>query len=311
MHQDALEKSILRTLVYFDIFSLPLKAEELFNFLWRPPALSKDEFLLGLEILVSHGKIGKLNDYYFLPGKELIVGGHLLKKEICAKKMKVARRAARLLSFIPFLNAIFLCNSVAIGTATEKSDIDFLIVVTPGRVWLVRALVNFLLRITGMRTYGSKLANRVCLSFFVDEKSLDFSDLRSTEEDVHFAYWLHQTIPLFDPYYLYRDFINHNQWTVRYLSYVRNNKAAAPLVALGNGKRIWRRLWEKFWTGWYGDILERQAEGLGRQRMKLSLKEKAEKGDKGVVLSKKVIKLHEDDRRLAIKEEWVKKHGQG
>lgn len=307
MNTDALKKTILRTLVYFDIFSLPLKGEELFNFLWRPPALNKNEFFSGLEILVGQGKVGRQDGYYFLPNKESIVSDHLIKKEICAKKMKRAKRAARLLSFVPFLNAIFLCNSVAAGTATEKSDIDFLIVVTPGRLWLVRAIVNFLLRLTGKRTYGKKLANRICLSFFVDEKSLDFSNLRSTEEDIHFAYWTHQTVPLFDPYYLWREFIKANQWTVRYLPHVRDNKWTPPLVMLGNGKRIWRRTWEKFWTGWYGDLLERQADGLGRQGMKLSLKGKAELNDKGVVLSKKVIKLHEDDKRLAVREEWVKR----
>ncbi len=308
MNIDALEKSILRTLVYFDIFSLPLKEEEFYNLLWRPPALSKNDFFAGLKVLIKDGVVGKRGDFYFLPGKESVIDDHLIRKEICLKKMRVARRAARLLSFVPFLNAIFLCNSVAAGTATEKSDIDFLIIVTPGRLWLVRVLVNFVLRITGMRTYGLKLANRVCLSFFVDEKSLDFSDLRSTEEDIHFAYWLHQTVPLFDPYYLWRKFINLNQWTVRYLPYVRNNKAILPIVLLSNGKRIWRRMWERIWTGWYGDLLERQAESLGRQKMKLSLKEKAEAEGKDVVLSKRVIKLHEDDRRLAVREEWLKKH---
>ena len=309
MNIAALEKSILKTLVYFDIFSLPLKAEELFNFLWRPPALGKDIFFSSLKILVEQGKIREQGGYYFLPERDSIVSNHLVNRAICAEKMKIAKRAARLLSFIPFLNAIFLCNSVAAGTATEKSDIDFLIIVTPGRLWLVRALANFLLRVVGMRTYGTRLADRVCLSFFVDKGSLNFSDLRSTEEDIHFAFWLHQTIPLFDPFYLWREFIKANQWTTRYLPYVRNrnNDDVSSSVSFSNGKRIWRRTWERFWAGWYGDLLERQAEGLGRQRIKLSLKEKVELGDKNVVLSKKVIKLHENDSRLIVKEEWFKR----
>lgn len=307
MNQAPLGKSILRTLAYFDIFSFPLTAEEIFNFLWRPPALGKDDFINGLEILVNQGSVGKKDDYYFLSRREMIVAERLDREKICAKKIKKAERAARILSIVPFLNAIFLCNSVAAGTATEKSDIDFFIVAAPGRLWLVRALANFLLRLTGMRTYGTKLANRVCLSFFTDEKSINFSDLRFVEEDIYFAYWIHQLVPLFDPYGIGRDLINANQWTVRYLPYIRNVKRKSPIIKLGNGKRTWRRIWEKFWFGWYGDLLENQAEGLGRQKMKFSIKEKAKLGDKRIVLGKNIIKLHEGDRRQEIRDEWVGK----
>jgi len=307
MNLAPLEQSILRTLAYFDLFSFPLSAEELYCFLWRPPALAKDDFLNQLNFLVEQKKIGNQDGFYFLLGTEANVAERIRREKISEKKMKKARRAARLLSLVPFLNAVFLCNSVAAGTANEKSDIDFLVITYPGRLWIVRSLSNFLLRITGMRTYGNSLANRVCLSFFVTEKKMDLANLRATEEDIHFAYWLHQTIPLFDPYYLWRDFIKANQWTARYLPYVKNYKKEVALVKLSKGANIWRRIWERFWQGWYGDLIEKQAEALGRQKMKLSVKEKAEKGDNSVVLNNGVIKLHEDDSRLRVKAEWEEK----
>lgn len=307
MNQTALEKSILRTLAYFDIFSVPMQFNELYRFLWRPPAISQDDFLVGLKLLVDEGKIAKRDDFYFLPEREQIVDEVLIKKEICAKKIKIARRAARVLSWIPFLNAVFLCNSVASGIATKKSDIDFLIVTAPGRLWLARTLANFWLRLLRLRTFGNKKADRVCLSFFVDEKNLDFSSLRVVEEDIHFAYWLHQTVPVFDPYFLWRDFINKNQWTVRYMPHRNNDSKIEPMIVWGKFAKWWRGIWEKFWQGWYGDLLEQQAEGLGRQKLKLQVKEKALLGDNGVVLSKRVVKLHENDKRMEIRNQWLEK----
>jgi len=307
MNQNALEKSVLKTLSYFDIFSFPLNADELFYFLWCPPALSKEDFLMGLNLMVEQKRISASDGYYFLLGREKIIEIRLEREKISERKIKKAIRAARLLSIIPFLNAIFLCNSVASGTATEKSDIDFLIVTTPGRIWVVRALANFLLRITGMRTYGKHLANRICLSFFVTEKKLDFASLRALDEDIHFAYWLHQTIPLFDPYYLWRDFIKANQWTMRYLPYIKNYKKEITPIKFSLFARSWRKIWEKFWQGWYGDLIERQAEGLERQKMKLSLKDKAELESTDVVLNDNIIKLHEEDKRKLYYDEWKKK----
>ena len=40
-----LEQAILRTLIYFDLASFPLTKEELFAFLWQPPAIGYEEFL--------------------------------------------------------------------------------------------------------------------------------------------------------------------------------------------------------------------------------------------------------------------------
>lgn len=307
MNQTALEKSILRTLVYFDIFSVPLCSDELYRFLWRPPAISQDDFLVNLKMLVDGGRIGKRDGFYFLPGRQQVVDEVLIRKEICAKKMKIVKRAARVLSWVPFLNAVFLCNSVASGIATEKSDIDFLIVSAPGRLWLVRTLSNFLLRLLCLRTFGDKKSDRVCLSFFVDEKNLDLSSLRAVDEDIHFACWLHQTIPVFDPYFLWRNFINKNQWTVRYMPYRNNDSKIEPMIVWGKFAKWWRGIWEKFWQGWYGDLLEQQAEGLGRQKLKLSIKEKALLGDNGIVLNRGVVKLHEDDARIKIKNQWLEK----
>jgi len=307
MNISALEKSVLKTLVYFDIFSFPLTAEELFYFLWCPPALTKEDFFSGIKILVEQEKIFTQDGFYFLPGRQEIISNRLNKKVILEKKIKKARRAARLLSFVPFLKAVFLCNSVAAGTANKDSDIDFLIITSPGRIWLVRALANFLLRIVGWRTYGKKLANRVCLSFFVDENNLDFSNLRASEEDIHFAYWVHQTIPLFNLNNLWSNFIKFNQWTVRYLPYIRNWEKDEETIVWGRGAQIWRKIWETFWRGWYGDLIEKQTEGLGKQKMKINIKEKAKTDDKSVVLTSGIIKLHEHDSRIVVREKWLEK----
>ena len=71
--------------------------------------------------------------------------------------------------------------------------------------------------------------------------------------------------------------------------------------------RIWKKAWEKMWEGGYGNLLEKQAREWQMMKMRLSVKEKADKGDKGIVLADGVIKLHENDTRVGRRESWKKK----
>jgi predicted nucleotidyltransferase len=46
---------------------------------------------------------------------------------------------ARLYRSIPFVEQIYLCNSITFNALHEGSDIDILIITKPGMLWLARA----------------------------------------------------------------------------------------------------------------------------------------------------------------------------
>lgn len=224
-----------------------------------------------------------------------------------ADKLKIARRATKLIRSAPFSRAIFACNSVGAGAATADSDIDFFIITAPGRIWIVRLFTNLILRLFGLRTYGDRRANKVCLSFYVDFNHLNFSPWRVADDDIYLAYWLYQLTALYDPDNYYQRLLSANGWTKEFLpqaAKLAGNFAAGKITRWG---AAWKKIWEKMWSKTYGDLLERQAKALQRQKLKLSLKEAAARGNGAVVIEDGIIKLHENDRRTEYREKWLSK----
>ena len=68
----------------------------------------------------------------FLPGREVTVEKRRERLLISELKMKLACRAAKKIRAVPFVKAIFVCNSVGTEQAKAKGDIDFLLSPRPG-----------------------------------------------------------------------------------------------------------------------------------------------------------------------------------
>jgi len=297
-----LHASILKTLAYFDLFSYSLTKEELYGFLWQEK-ISYPDFLDALNSSASGWE--EKDGYYFLAGRSALVENRRRRLVVSEIKLKIARRAAKKIKVVPFLRAIFVCNSVGAGLAGKESDIDFFIVTTPGRLWLVRFLTNLILKIFRLRTYGERRQDKICLSFFVDENSLDLAPLKAVAEDVHFAFWLYQMTPIYDPRNYYGKFLAANRWVNEFLPNIKKETFSPMAFSLPDaGSGFLKKIWEKILSGWLGDFKERALKSFQLIWLKPSLKEAAKRGDSGVVLVDNVFKSHDNDNRKEIWERW-------
>lgn len=84
-----------------------------------------------------------------------------------------AVRVAQFLSIVPFLRMIGLNGSLARGKIRETSDIDFLVVSTPGRLFTVRFLITIIVHMFGLRRYGPYIAGRICLNRYQTTDQLE------------------------------------------------------------------------------------------------------------------------------------------
>lgn len=307
MNNDSLKQAIIRTLVYFDLSNYPLTSTEIKNWLYRCEVQEFSGLLNVLDEMVNQHQIEEKFSFYYLPGREEAVENRRRNLVISELKLKKARRAVKFIRCVPFLRAIFVCNTVAAGTAQDVSDIDFFIIAQHDRVWLVRFFTNIILRLFNLRTYGDKNSDKICLSFFVDDNNLNLEKLKATENDIHFAYWITQMIPIFDPYGYWKKFLTANYWLKDYFPNLLNNYLFINLVESGKIAKVWKKAWEIMWFGAYGNLLEKQAHDWQIMKIKLSTKEKAELNDNGVVLNSGVIKLHENDTRKNCAEQWEEK----
>ena len=307
MFLNTLEKSILRTLAYFNLSSYPLTSNEIWQFLHNQIVNDLKNILDALESLKNKNLINEKFGYYFLSGQEEIVEKRRTQLVISELKLKKARQAVRFIRGVPFLKAVFICNTVSAGTAANNSDVDFFVITEKNRLYIVRFFTNLILRLFGLRTYGRKTADRICLSFFIDDQNLNLEKLKALKEDIHFAYWIAQMVPIYDPQNYFKKFLSANYWIKEYLPNFSFQTQYQTLVLENKFLSIWQKIWQVMWQGAYGNLIETQARDWQLLKMKLSVKDKAKIGDNGVIINGGVVKLHENDTRQSIHDVWQKK----
>ncbi len=176
-----MNENILATLAYYDVLDFPLKAEEIFKYLIRIEASDtnlQNETLTSLkknlDQLVLDREIDYHQSYYFLPDREFIVPLRLKKEKISEKKWKKATAAIRKLMFLPNIEAIFASGSLSFGNCDELSDLDILIVVRHGKIWLTRLLMLFVLSFfRARRKHFEKISpDKICPNHYLTTSAL-------------------------------------------------------------------------------------------------------------------------------------------
>jgi len=206
-----LEKAILKTLAYFQIFSYPLTSTEIWKWLYRPSRAHSfrevKDCLLSSKILQS--EIVRQEGFYCLNGSEHTVYLRKQNNNLAERKFYKACRLLRFFRFVPFIKMIAICNSLAYSNAREDSDIDIFIVSQKNKIWLARFWAVIIVRLLGRRPQEDNNKDTFCLSFFVTEDSLDVSSI-CLKNDVYMPYWMAQLMPIYDPGDYYQKFLDEN-----------------------------------------------------------------------------------------------------
>ncbi|MBU1092736.1 nucleotidyltransferase domain-containing protein [Patescibacteria group bacterium] len=121
-----------------------------------------------------------------------------------------ARLAGKILRFVPFLRLAALNGSIVRGVENKQSDIDILIIARAGRLYTCRAFAAAFIHLTGWRRHGKKVAGRLCLNCYLNDKSPNiFPHRKNSAKKVAKAY--KYLIPLVDDGIL-RKFYKINRW---------------------------------------------------------------------------------------------------
>ena len=300
--------NILKTLAYFDIFNTPLTREELSHWLWEEKVNDYTDFARRLNNLEKEKKIAKKYGFYFFPGREEIINTSQRAVSIVEEKMQIAVRAGKKIRWIPFVEAIFVCNTVAGGGVKKESDIDVFIIIKNGRLWLSRLLTTIALSIFSLRRNKKRIANKICLSFYATNDGLDFSKIKIADPDIYLIYWLENLIPVYDPNNALKKIKYKNQWAKKYLPNADSNYQTLYRWTVTDSKlsKAVRSFFEKIWQEGYGDLLENQAKKIQQTKIKLNFSNPNKENKLGVIINDHMLKFHENDRREQFQNEWLK-----
>jgi predicted nucleotidyltransferase len=169
MNQAQVKENILRTLLYYDIFSHPLKPEEIFIFLPKN-SLSKPDILSMINSFSSDDEchFAEKDGYVYIKPNEHYIQLRR-KKEKCSRRMwRAARFMTHVIKRFPFVRAVFISGSLSKNSSEEISDIDFMIVTKTGRLWISRTLLILFKKIFLLNSY-----KYFCLNYFITEDNLE------------------------------------------------------------------------------------------------------------------------------------------
>ncbi|HWA35000.1 MAG TPA: hypothetical protein VG737_12755, partial [Cyclobacteriaceae bacterium] len=197
------EKSILLTLLYFDIFHYPLTEKEILKFL---PSVLTGSLCESLSALTQQKCIFELNGFYSLRQDPALISRRCAGNSLAEDKMRTAQKFSALIAGFPFVRSVMLSGSISKGYMDASSDIDYFIITEKGRLWLVRTAMALFRRVF---LFNSR--KYFCTNYFIDCEHLEIE-----EKNIFTAIETSTLKPMFGRKYVYR-FQAANQWYHQFL----------------------------------------------------------------------------------------------
>ena len=179
-----LEYSILKVLVYSDIFRYPLTKAEIISFLDQ--TADEKEVNDSFAMLLGTEKIFKLDDFYSLQNDTSLVLRRKKGNEEAARLQIVAKKIATLIYKFPYVRAVGISGSVSKNFADEQADIDYFIITKANRLWIARTFLHLFKKIPFLKNRNE----HYCMNYFIDE-----AELVIEEKNIYTATELYTVIP--------------------------------------------------------------------------------------------------------------------
>jgi hypothetical protein len=169
---EILKKNILKTLLYYDIFSHPLRSDEVYTFLPQN-TISKDDISGFLKTLASDpgSPLAEKNGYYYIKPKETSVETRIAKEKHSRKMWRYARLVTHIIKRFPFIRAAMVTGSLSKNSSDSSSDLDFMVITTKNRLWIARTMLMLFKKIFLFNSYKF-----FCINYYISEDFLEIEN---------------------------------------------------------------------------------------------------------------------------------------
>lgn len=195
------------SIIYHDLFDYPLSSAELIKWV----AGERVDIPMEDTNLFVYKK-----GLFYLAGREGLLLKRAMRKRASKRKFDIAKRAANLLSRVPTIKAVALTGALAMGNATDESDIDLMIITKKDTLWITRIISLIALRFFGfdVRRYGERdEKDKLCLNIWLDETNLSWDKKR---RNIYTAHEIAQAKPLVSKQVTFDRFLDKNSWIKEY-----------------------------------------------------------------------------------------------
>lgn len=232
-----LDQAVLYTLAYTTQFHYPLTPAELSDRLIFK--LSESQVLLAkasrseiaqtISKLLKRRLLIKQGSYLTLPGFEFTANTRDQRQAYAAARQPELTEFVALSQACPWVEAVFVTGSLAMGNADKDDDVDFMIVTQPGRLWLTRLwLLWQAMRRGKRRSFQGEEKGSWCFNLWLESQHLG---IFAEQASLYTAYELLQAQPLWDRAGIAPALIEENYWAKSYISRAAKWQAARQLRA--------------------------------------------------------------------------------
>lgn len=212
MTPHTLDLAIVQTLAYADVFNFPMTAAEVHHFLIGHRVTCSDvQQALGHPSawLCEYVQVGMIDDepYYALQmASPQIFLQRQQRKAISAILWQKAERYGAWLGRLPFVRMVAITGALSVqNVSNSNDDLDYILVVQSGRVWLARLFAVALVR------YAHLWRVTLCPNYVLATEAMAQSNA-----DLFLAHEITQMIPLVG-HDLYQDMRALNGWAIEFL----------------------------------------------------------------------------------------------
>lgn len=210
-----MEKAILKTLIYADIFDYPLTVFEIHKWLIGRKAQLR-EMKQVLDRLVKSYKVQVKSEYYVLFGRDELVAKRRRRKKQSEWYLKKAKALTTILKLIPWIKLVGVSGGLAMENADKVDDIDLILITNKKRLWISRFLALVLLSFTGQRRKVGesehKTSGKLCLNILLED-----SRLEQGSKDIFVAHEVLQMKVLWERGGIYGKYLEDNSWAFKFL----------------------------------------------------------------------------------------------
>ncbi len=303
--------------MYYDILDFPLTENEIHRWLYWPQDAKKVDFSDVVETLDSSATLKDFlaceNGFWYLKNK----GDGALQKRIsrahhAQKKYRKLKHLMFFARMAPFVKAVFATNTLSYNNTRKESDIDLFVITQESKLWSARFFFVGMLKFLGMRPgqLGTN-ENKMCLNFFLSERSLNISDValknrRGQIVDVHLASLVAMMVPIYDPQNIFPEFLVNNEW-VRDFFY--NFYGYEPQYDRKTHPTWWTHAFKNIFERIFGfSFLEKKTRDFQLKIMPQNLKLAALEPQSNVVINDNMLKFHLLDRRKEYLQEFHRRY---
>jgi hypothetical protein len=168
------QRSILRSLLYFEAFGHPMTLAELYQHAMPDadaPAVQPEVFAEKVRELLQLGLIWQHGAFLMAQDRPDWVEKRAEQNQRADAFLPIAQRMARFIGAFPYVRAVCVSGSLSKHCMRADSDIDFFLVTAPGRLWLARTLLVLFKKLFLFNSH-----KYFCVNYFVDTEHLEIEE---------------------------------------------------------------------------------------------------------------------------------------